>query len=426
MNSQSNQSNTNSQSTQPNANSQPNQSNSKVKTAKARKKITARLTDFKNSLSLPIITLILVIAAFIFSGASLTFSLIGYLDGDTPITINPAGAGGNSLEFTEGSIADVAKQVSPSVVSITTETRTTSWFGQDSTSSAAGTGVIISDNGYILTNKHVINGANKINVVLADGTTYEGVELITSDPLNDIAFLKIKDTNNLPAASLGDSKTIAVGQQVLAIGNALGQFQNTVTSGIISGVGRSITATDSSYSSSESLSDMIQTDAAINAGNSGGPLVNAAGEVIGINTATSSDANSIGFAIPISAVKGMISQLLSSGSASRAYIGVYGINITPEVASAYDLPVKSGTYLYYESGRYTSTAITSDSPAEKAGLKNKDIITAVNGIKIGTSGSLTTLLGEYKPGDTVQLTILRENKEKAINITLGEYKNDKK
>lgn len=372
------------------------------------------------SASLGISTLILVIIALILSGASLTFSLIDYFDGDTPITFSQSSPDGNSLNFVEGSIADVANKVNNSVVSITTETRTTSWFGQSSTSSAAGTGIIVSADGYILTNKHVIDGANKINVILSNGTSYDST-LITVDPLNDIAFLKIKDAENLPAAALGDSKTLAVGQQVIAIGNALGQFANTVTSGVISGTGRSITATDSSYSSYETLNDLVQTDAAINAGNSGGPLVNAAGQVIGINTATSGSGQGLGFAIPISSVKGMLSQLLETGSASRSFLGVTSISITPSIAESYDLPVTSGAYLYYASGKYTSSAIQKNSPAEKSGLKNKDIITAVNGVKIGSSASLSTLLGEYKPGDTVQLAILREGKELALNVTLGSY-----
>ena len=389
------------------------------------KDINEQLAPTKNQISkkpdFQLITLFLVILALLFSGVSLTFSLIDYLNGDTPITFSAPGSDGNNLNFIEGSIADIAAKVSPSVVSITTETRTTSYFGQSSTSAAAGTGIIVSSNGYVLTNKHVVSGANKINIVLADGTSFANVKTAAIDPLNDIAFLKIENIEDLPAATLGNSKSLSAGQQVLAIGNALGQYQNTVTSGIISGTGRSITATDSSYSTSETLSDMIQTDAAINAGNSGGPLINAAGEVIGINTATSSDADGIGFAIPIASVKGMLDQLLASGSASRAYIGVYGIEITHEVATAYDLPVSAGTYLYYNSSHYNTSAISPNSPASKAGLKDKDIITAVNGTKIGTSGSLTTLIGEYKPNDTIQLTILRDSKELAINITLGAY-----
>ncbi len=371
-----------------------------------------------------IFALALATFAFFFSGASLAITILNYEQGATPITITQTGPDGNSANFTEGSIADVASKVSSSVVSITTEIRTTGWFGQSSTSSAAGTGIIISSDGYILTNKHVIEDANKISVVTSEGKIYEKVKLVTTDPLNDVAFLKIPDASDLPAAKIGNSKTISVGQQVIAIGNALGQFENTVTSGIISGTGRSIIATDSNYSSSESLNDLIQTDAAINPGNSGGPLVNAAGEVIGINTATSSEADGIGFAIPISSVKGMLDQVLESGSAKRAYLGVYSINITPDIASEYELPVTSGAYLYYTSGKYNSSAIAKNSPAEKAGLKNKDIIVSINGEKIGESGSLTSLIGGYKPGDTVQLSILREGKEKAINVTLDSYDED--
>ena len=352
------------------------------------------------------------------SVASAGYCVYDYLNGDTPITFNTSSTDGNSANFTEGSIADVASKVSPSVVSITTETRTTSWFGQSSTSSAAGTGMIVTADGYILTNKHVVDGASKINVVLDNGTTYENVTLVGEDPLNDVAFLKISNVSDLPAVTLGDSKTLSAGQQVIAIGNALGQYQNTVTSGIISGTGRSLVATDSSYSSYETLSDMIQTDAAINAGNSGGPLVNAAGEVIGINTATSSDGDNIGFAIPISSVKGMLNYLIETGTFGRAYIGVRNISITPDVATSYELPVTAGAYVY-SSSKYS--AIVSGSPAEKAGLKEKDIITAVNGVKIGSAGSLSTLIGEYKPGDTVQLTVLRSGKEIALNLTLAAY-----
>ncbi|MBQ6570953.1 trypsin-like peptidase domain-containing protein [Candidatus Saccharibacteria bacterium] len=367
------------------------------------------------------LTLALVILALVLSGASLTFSLLDFFRGDTPITFaNNFTSDGNSANFTEGSIADVANKVSASVVSITTEVRTTSFWGQSSTSTAAGTGMIVTEDGYILTNKHVISEANKINVILANGDTYTNVKVASVDPLNDVAFLKIDNASNLTPVKLGDSKTISVGQQVIAIGNALGQFANSVTSGIISGTGRSITATDASYSSYEYLSDLIQTDAAINAGNSGGPLVNAAGEVIGINTATGSGDN-LGFAIPISSVKGMLAQLLESGSASRAFLGVNNLTITPSVAEQYELPVNSGAYVYYSSGKYNSSAIQKDSPADKAGLKDKDIITAVNGVKIGASASLSSLIGEYKPGDTVQLSILRDGRELALNVTLGAY-----
>ena len=357
--------------------------------------------------------------AVVLSGTSAVFSYLSFEKANTPLTIlNSSGTDGNTANFVEGTVADVVDKVSESVVSIVTSVVSTSYFGQSYTSEAAGTGIIVTEDGYVLTNKHVIEGAKTIAVVLDDGTTYKDVDVVAVDPLNDVAFLKIDDVSGLKPAKLGDSKTISVGQQVVAIGNALGQYQNSVTSGIVSGTGRTLTATDSTGMMSERLSDMIQTDAAINSGNSGGPLVNAAGEVIGINTATSTSAENMGFAIPISSVKGMLTQLKETGEASRAYIGVYSIEITPEVVKSYNLPVSEGVYLYNTS---TYSSIISGSPAEKAGLKNKDIVTAVNGVKIGGKGSLSTLIGEYKPGDTVQLTVLRDGKEIAINVTLGGY-----
>ena len=355
--------------------------------------------------------------ALVLGGCGFAFGIIAYEKTNTPITINSGGSDGNSANFVEGSIADIADKVSKSVVSIVTSTKTTNLFGQSLNSSAAGTGIIVTADGYILTNKHVINGANKVTVILDDGTTYEDVEVVATDPLNDVAFLKIKNVSNLPVATLGNSKTINVGQQVIAIGNALGEYQNTVTSGIISGTGRSVTASDGSYNT-ETLTDMIQTDAAINSGNSGGPLVNAAGEVIGINTATSASAENMGFAIPISSVKGMLAQLTESGKAERTYLGVYATEITPEAAKAYNLPVNSGAYLYSPS---SYSAIVKGSPADKAGLKEKDIVTKVNDTAVGAAGSLTNLLGEYKPGDTVQLTVIRDGKEIAVKVTLEGY-----
>lgn len=360
--------------------------------------------------------------ALVFGAGGLALGWVAFEKSNTPITFLSSGQDGNSANFVEGSIADIADKVSKSVVSIITSTKTTNFFGQDYNSSAAGTGIIVTGDGYILTNKHVINGATKVTVVLDDGTTYENVEVVAADPLNDVAFLKIKDVSDLNAATLGDSKTINVGQQVIAIGNALGEFQNSVTSGIVSGTGRSVTASDGSGYNAETLSDMIQTDAAINSGNSGGPLVNAIGEVIGINTATSSSAENMGFAIPISSVKGMLNQLIESGKAKRTYLGVYSTSITAESAKQNNLPVTSGEYLYSPS---SYSAIIKGSPADKAGLKDKDIITAVNGVKVGAAGSLASLIGEYKPGDTVQLTVIREGKETAINVTLEGYSDSK-
>ncbi len=323
---------------------------------------------------------------------------------------------GNSANFTEGSVAEVANRVSDSVVSIVTEVKTTSYsffYGPtEETGAAAGTGVIVSSDGYVLTNKHVIDSATKIYVVLNDGTVYKEVSLVGTDPLNDVAFLKIENATDLSPATLGDSKTIVVGQQVIAIGNALGQYQNTVTSGIISGTGREITATDESYQNEETLVDMIQTDAAINSGNSGGPLVNAAGEVIGLNTAVSSG-NNIGFAIPISSIKGMLNNLLKNGEVKRAFAGVVYSNINAATALESELDSSYGAYV---------SSVVKGSPAASAGIKEKDIILSVDGIKIGASTSLGSLLGERTVGETVTLVVLRDGETITTELTLAEYK----
>lgn len=355
----------------------------------------------------------LVGATFVFSCVSLSLTLYNTFRG-RPFYYNFYD--GNGASFVEGSIADIAEKVSPSVVSIVTETTATDWYGRATSSSAAGTGMVVTSDGYILTNKHVVNGAKKIQVVMHDGTTYSDVTLVGTDPLNDVAFLKINGASNLQPVALGDSKTLQTGQQVIAIGNALGQYQNTVTQGIVSGTGRSVIATDqSNYSNYERLSDMIQTDASINSGNSGGPLINAAGQVIGINTAVYSDGNGIGFAIPISGVKGMLKSIIEKGRADRAYIGVSYLNITPSVQKQYNLSVSEGAYVSPENG------IIKDSPAEKAGLKNGDIITAVNEVKIGKAGTLSTLIGEYAAGESVELTILRDGAEQKITLTTSAY-----
>ena len=328
---------------------------------------------------------------------------------------------GNSSSFSEesASIEDVANKLSPSVVSIVTKSQSS--YGRYSISretQGAGTGIIVSSNGYILTNKHVVDGASTVSVVLYDGTSYDSAEVIATDPLNDIAFLKIDGADNLTAAELGDSKTLNIGQQVIAIGNALGQYQNSVTSGIISGTNRTITASSSDSSTdTETLTDMIQTDASINSGNSGGPLVNAKGQVIGINTAVDSSAQGIGFAIPIGAAKGMLSEILETGSAKRAYIGVSYVQVTPEVAKEYNLSVNNGAYVYSESG----SAVVSGSPAAKAGIKDKDIITKINGVEVGIKGSVASLTAEYRAGDTIKITILRDGEEKELQVQLGSY-----
>ena len=327
----------------------------------------------------------------------------------------------NAATFAEGSISEIANSVSKSVVSIITNTSTTGSFFTGQVSQAAGTGFILSSDGYIATNKHVVANATKIGVILDDGSTYEDVELIGTDPINDFAIIKIKDVKDLTPIKIGDSKTTNIGQQVVAIGNALGTYQNSVTSGIISGKGRSLTASDSSRTTYETLSDMIQTDAAINGGNSGGPLVNAAGEVIGINTAYASQGNNVGFAIPINSVKGIMAGVLKDGKFERAVLGVRYQTITPLIAKEKKLDVTAGAYV---KGSNNASAVIKGSAGDKAGIKDGDIITAVNGTKIGTAGSLGSLIGEYAVGDTVKLEVYRDKKYVQLDVKLEAYDAD--
>ncbi len=326
--------------------------------------------------------------------------------------------GNRTTTSTEDMITKVVEKVAPSVVSIVTSTNAQGIFGA-AEQEAAGTGIIMSKDGYILTNNHVVNGASKVQVVTTDGTTYEGVKVIGSDPLNDVAYLKINGVSNLTPAEIGDSSTVRVGQQVIAIGNALGQYQNTVSSGIISGKGRPVSASSEGDSNNtESLTDLLQTDAAINPGNSGGPLLNFSGQVIGMNTAVASDAEGIGFAIPINATKGTTKSVVAGDGVKRAYLGLRYVEITAAVAKQYDLPVKQGAYVA-TSG--SDAAVVAGSPAAKAGLQEKDIVTKINGQVVGSAGGVSTLIGQYGPGDTIEITYLRNGKEVTAKVTLGLY-----
>ncbi|MDO4870893.1 MAG: trypsin-like peptidase domain-containing protein [Candidatus Saccharibacteria bacterium] len=315
----------------------------------------------------------------------------------------------NRAQFTDKSISEIVDKISPSVVSIVTSSSVRSFFG-NTESSGAGTGVIVTKNGYVLTNKHVIASANKIMAVTSSGDTYEDVRIVFQDPLNDLAILKIetKDANFLPI-EIGDSKTIKVGQAVIAVGNSLGQYQNTVTRGIISGVGRSITA-QGNNGMTETLTDMLQTDAAINSGNSGGPLVNAGGQLIGINTAVAQDANSLGFAIPIGAAKGLLKQLASGKDIQRAMLGVRFTSINPAIAKQQNLSEKQGALIASDPGSNTAAA--------DAGIKKDDIILQVNDYVVGKDGGLNTLISEYQPGDKVNLKIKRGNSVITLEVIL--------
>lgn len=309
-------------------------------------------------------------------------------------------------------VIGVVKNTSPSVVSITTRTSSVNLFGFRSIQSGAGTGLIITEDGLILTNKHVVPENGSFTVFLSDGAEHEA-KVVARDPLNDIAFLRI-EAKGLKPAELGDSSALEVGQRVVAIGNALGRFKNTATEGIVSGLGRPITA--ASEEGDEDLVNLIQTDAAINPGNSGGPLVNLSGQVIGINTAVAGDAQNIGFAIPINEIKAAIDSVKSSGRIIRPYLGVRYVPLTKTFAAANDLKVSEGAYI----ATGDQPGVIPGGPADKAGLKEGDIITHVAGTKIDDKNSLTALIGRHKVGDKIELTILRGEKEEKVQATLEE------
>jgi len=341
-------------------------------------------------------------------------------------------------------IDQIAKSVGPSVVSVNVSITSSNASGSGSTGGsagsgglglfgfsqpqqeeAAGTGIIISSDGLILTNRHVVPvGTTNVSVTLSDGTQLKDVSIIgrtnPSDSL-DVAFLKINnaDGHKLSPAIIGDSSKVQVGDSVVAIGNALGQFQNTVTSGIISGYGRSVQASDSSgTSASENLDNLFQTDAAINEGNSGGPLVNLNGQVIGINVATAGDAQNIGFSIPIDEVKGLINQAVTTGKLKLPYLGIRYIPITADIANEYNLKVSNGAFIAPSSDP-SEPSVVSGSPADKAGLQTNDVITAVDGVAINQTHDLTGLLDQYVPGNNITLTIVRDGNTKQISVTLG-------
>lgn len=325
--------------------------------------------------------------------------------------------GNKATLASEEAIARVAREVSPSVVSILTSTSSRNGLREGQ---AAGTGIIVSSDGYVMTNKHVISDASSVTISTSKGDIYENVKVIGEDPLNDVAFLKIDGVNDLTPAKIGQSDTLQKGQTVVAIGNSLGQYQDTVTSGIVSGLGRPVSA-QSEGGAVESLTDLIQTDAAINPGNSGGPLVNLKGQVVGINTAVASDANGIGFAIPVDATKGMLRSVLETGKAERAYIGVRYIDITPALAKVRNLSVKQGA-LVTSSSETSEVAVVKGGPADKAGIKEGDIITKIGDMKVGQNGNVSSLVSAYMPNETIDVTYLRDGKEKTVKLTLAAYK----
>ncbi|MCS7200680.1 MAG: trypsin-like peptidase domain-containing protein [Patescibacteria group bacterium] len=276
-----------------------------------------------------------------------------------------------------------------------------------------GTGFIVSPDGLIVTNKHVVSDREaEYTVYLSNGKKYTA-KVLAVHPVDDLALIKI-NANNLPVLKLGDSDRIKLGQFVLAIGNALAEFQNTVSFGVVSGLKRSITASDES-GNIERLDDLIQTDAAINFGNSGGPLINLQGEVIGVNTAIAGGAENIGFAIPVNRAKKMIEEFNRKGKIEVPFLGVYYMLVNDEIQKKFDLPVNYGAFIY----RDKESAIVPNSPAEKAGLRNRDIILEIDNEKITPQNNLAQIVSRKNIGQRISLKVLRENREITLYAVIG-------
>ncbi len=311
----------------------------------------------------------------------------------------------------ETAITQAVQSVGPTVVTVVaTIPSQQTFFGPTGDETSTGSGVFISSDGYVLTNNHVIEGADKFQVVYSDGRTQDAT-LVGADQYSDIAVLKV--SGSVPAiAKLGNSDALNPGETVIAIGSPLGDFKNTVTVGVVSATGRSID-TGQGYT----IDGLIQTDAAINQGNSGGPLVNLAGEVIAINTliirssGSGTVAEGLGFAIPINTARAVADQIIQNGHVSRPYLGISWQPITPRVAAIYRLPVQYGVYV---------TDVASNSPASKAGLQVGDIITAIDKTNIDETHAYINTLFQYSAGDTVTLTMNRNGQQLQIQATLGE------
>ena len=330
----------------------------------------------------------------------------------------------DDLELAEAAdrlVSDLYARVSPSVVHVTSRVITVDFFWGAMPSEGTGSGFIIDNEGHILTNYHVVEGAESVEVILSDETQVSA-QIVGVDPPNDLAVLKISvPDGKLIPVPLGDSDTLRVGQRAIAIGNPFG-LDRTLTTGVISALGRPLQKDENTV-----IYNVIQTDAAINPGNSGGPLLNARGEVIGVNTAIRQNAEGIGFAVTVDTVKRVVPELINNGRYAHPWLGALGYSITPELASALHLPVERGLLV---------ARLYRNSPAERAGVRGAtrervmgnqrlliggDILTAVDDARIRDWDSLQEYLEERtRVGQAVQLTMLRDGQERSLTVTLAE------
>ncbi|MDR5695374.1 MAG: trypsin-like peptidase domain-containing protein [Armatimonadota bacterium] len=308
------------------------------------------------------------------------------------------------IETEESAIIKAVEKVRPAVVNVNTLTVTPDIFGQLFPQEGAGSGVIVRPDGYILTNNHVVQNARRITVTLLSGKTLQG-RIVGADPFSDLAVIKVDTREPLPAAELGTSSGLRVGQLAIAIGNPFG-LGSTVTVGVVSALNRNIQLPNLV------VENLIQTDAAINPGNSGGALVDSKGRVIGINTAIIREAQGIGFAIPIDTAKAIMQQLISRGRVARPFVGVeWGGDVDPSIAQAYGLPVDYGVVV---------RGVVPGSPAEKARIQPGDIIVAINGERVNSWNDFVRIIMNRRVGETVQITIVRGSQRLTVRVTLAE------
>lgn len=303
---------------------------------------------------------------------------------------------------------DVVEAVGSAVVTVLNEQRFEDGSGTEIQPVGSGTGFIIDDEGHIVTNWHVVEGGEQFEVILADGTILPA-ELVGSDKLSDLAVVRVE--GDLPGiVPLGDSDLLKPGQPVLAIGSALGAFTNTVTQGIVSAIGRD-------FPGSQTYTNLIQHDAAINPGNSGGPLFNFDGEVVGVNTLgipiseTGEIVQGLFFSIPSNTVKKITADLIENGEVVYPYFGIEFASVTPDIVAEFDLPVQSGVIVI---------GVTEDGPAAKAGVQIQDVVIEIGGTRLDAQTSFSEALFEHKPGETVEVKIIRDGEEISLEVTFAE------
>ena len=357
-------------------------------------------------------------AAILASGGTvIALTATGALDRTAPVagTPNPNSATVKQpVTLDESSaIIDVAAKAGPSVVRIFTtgiDPNSATQQEQD----GVGSGIIFDAGGWILTNRHVVAGTTDLTVQLKDGTKYPAT-IYGIDTLTDLAIIRV-DATGLPAATIGDSDGLKVGELVVAIGSPLGTFDNSVTSGIVSALGRDISTEGGR------IRNLIQTDAAINHGNSGGPLLDATGAVIGVNTAIAENSTGIGFSIPIAIARPIMRQALAGEALARPYIGIQYVSLDPQIVKHLKLTVDAGAFvsLLDQNGDPTAEeAVRAGSPAATAGVKTGDLVTSINGQAIDATHPLDAILTQFAPGDQVSLDVLRDAKHLTLVVTLG-------